>query len=208
MKTVDLPIDALQEAPWNPNVMDADVRRRLQESLERFGLVQNLVVRPLDNGIYEVLSGSQRLKALREQGITTALCVVVVVDDANARLLSQALNHIHGEDDLGLRAELLRQVLKKIPEAQVLSLLPETVQSLASLAELGSEDLVAHLQAWEEAQAARLRHLTIHLSNDQLGIVEQALERAASYVTQESDNPNKRGNAMFQLCKRYLEMQP
>jgi ParB family transcriptional regulator, chromosome partitioning protein len=48
MQMVDLPIDQLQEAPWNPKQMDEAMLQKLRESLTRYGLVQNLVVRPLD----------------------------------------------------------------------------------------------------------------------------------------------------------------
>ena len=62
-------------------------------------------------------------------------------DDAQARLLAQALNRIHGADDLGLRAELLRQVLKTVPETEILSLLPETKGSLSALTSMNQDTM-------------------------------------------------------------------
>ena len=104
MKVIDLPLVQLREAPWNPNRMEPAVQARLRTSVSRFGLVVNLVVRPLDDDSYEVLSGNQRLHLLQELDYANVPCVVVDLDDASARLLAQALNRIHGEDDLGLRA--------------------------------------------------------------------------------------------------------
>ena len=106
MQVVDLPLDGLLEAPWNPNEQDPDMMARLTESISRHGLVQNLVFRPLGDA-YEVLSGNQRLQVLRGIGDVKVPCVVINLDDAQARLLAQALNRVHGEDDLGLRAELI-----------------------------------------------------------------------------------------------------
>ncbi len=60
--------------------------------------------------------------------------MVVNLDDAPARLLTQALNRIQGEDDLGLRAELVRTILETIPEKEITAVLPETAGSLRSLA--------------------------------------------------------------------------
>ena len=108
MQTVDLRLDSLREAPWNPNSMDLAMVDRLRESLSRYGLVENLVVRPMDDGAYEVLSGNHRFQVLKELGFETVPCAVVDLDDAHAQLLAQALNHLHGNDDLGLRAELIR----------------------------------------------------------------------------------------------------
>ena len=105
-------LEQLYPATWNANRMDGAAISRLRESLARYGMVQNLVVRKLANANYEVLSGNQRLTVLRDLGYAEAPCVVVELDDARARLLAQALNRIQGEDDLGLRAELIRQVLE------------------------------------------------------------------------------------------------
>jgi len=132
---------------------------------------------------------------------------VVEADNSQAALLSQALNRIQGEDDLGLRAELLREVMAKLPEADVLAILPETARSLQALTSMGQEDMAAHLQAWQKAQGARLKHFQAQLTQPQLDVVEQALSLALSQSQVEHDegNPNQRGMALYLLCKSYLE---
>ena len=132
--------------------------------------------------------------------------MVVELDDARARLLSQALNHIKGDDDLGLRAGLVRQMLEALPQEELLAVLPETSESLQALASAGQEDLAEHLRAWEAAQSARLKHLQLQLTAGQLEVVEQALRRfIPSARGERQGNPNVRGIAMFLLCKDYLE---
>ena len=205
MRVVNLHVRGLMPAAWNANIMDDEGQRRLEASLERYGLVQNLVVRPVGSGAYEVLSGNQRLMALKETGVARVPCVVVELDDAQARLLAQAMNRINGEDDLGLRAELIRQVLKEVPKAEVLALLPETAESLKGLETLGLADLTEHLQAWEYAQATRLRHLTVQLTGEQLHTVEEAFERVGEGDTSNDGNPNTKGNALYRLSKHFLE---
>ena len=120
MQVTNIQIDRLRHAEWNPNYMDDSAISRLDRSIDRFGLVQNLVVRPVGGGEYEVLAGNQRLQILRQTGALEVPCVVVELGDAEARLLCQALNRIHGADDLGLRAELVREVLEAMPEEEVL----------------------------------------------------------------------------------------
>ena len=58
MKTVELSPEVLKPAPWNPNSMDEVGISRLLESLDRFGLVEPLVVRPVEDSRFEVLSGN------------------------------------------------------------------------------------------------------------------------------------------------------
>jgi len=206
MQIVDILLEMISEAPGNPNVMGEAMAQRLDEGMERFGQVVNLVVRPLEDGGYEMISGHQRAKALRKRGDTVAPCVVIELSDADARLLGQTLNHIHGEDDLGLRAELLREVLDSVGEDVVTALLPETRESLAALASLGQEDMASSLQAWESAQAARLKHLQVQLTTPQSEVVEKAIEHMLPRARElKSDSPNLRGKAIYLICRSYLE---
>jgi ParB family chromosome partitioning protein len=57
MEVVDIPLQLLREAPWNPNEADEATLRRLGASIGRFGTVLPLVVRPLDDA-YEVIGGN------------------------------------------------------------------------------------------------------------------------------------------------------
>ncbi len=205
MNIVELPLVCLHPAHWNPNTLAPPKRSQLKSSVTMFDIVENLVVRVLANNTYEVLSGNQRLEVYREMGLKTAPCVVVDLSDAEARLLAQVLNRLHGEDDLGLKAELVRTVLAELPEAEVLKVLPETAESLRDLSELGQQDLTEQLRASQQAQAARLKHVTFQLATDQLEVVEEAMERAMAGITGSDSNPNRRGSALFALCKSYLE---
>jgi ParB family chromosome partitioning protein len=210
VEVTDLPLDQIQEAPWNANQMDQAMRLRLRRSIQRFQLVVPLVVRPIRGPIgdlYETVGGAQRLQVLRELGFASAPCVVAEADDAEARLLSQALNRVQGEDDPGLRAELLRELLKRLPQEEVLKLLPETASGLQALASLGQQDIAGYLQSWRQSQSARLKHLTFQFSPPQLEVIEKALAQVMPQAKDAAtDNPNPRGNALYLLCKGYLEL--
>ncbi len=206
MKTVDISSTKLRPAPWNPNQMDERMMERLRESISRYGLVEPLVVRPLDDSLYEVLSGNQRLRVLQGMDLKFVPCVVVELNDTKAMLLAQALNSLRGEDDLALKGNLIKEVLTTIPEDRVLSLLPETIESLRSLSSFDQTDLAQHLQAWQQAQAAKLKHMILQLTQQQLEIVEEAINNMMPNVKEDnSGSPNKRGTAIYLLCKYYLE---
>ena len=207
MEIAELPLDRLKQATWNPNAMDSQGLARLQESIRRYGWVVPLVVRLLENGEYEVLSGNQRLTIAQKLGLESVSSVVVDLDDAHARLLAQALNHLHGEDDLGLRAELLRTVLEHLPQEDVLAVLPESAESLTELAALGQQDMAAYLEEWQHTRAARLRHFSAQLTEDQLALVRETLEPFVARVSVgEGGNPNRQGLALLLLCQTYREL--
>lgn len=206
MKIIELSVEKLNEAPWNPNQMDEATFKRLIESINRYGLVEPLVVRPSVDSQYEVLSGNQRLKAITSIGLKKVPCVVVDMNDAEAMLLAQTLNNLRGEDDQALKGKLIKAVLATIPEDRILSILPETKESLRSLTSFDQTDLAQHLQAWEQAQAARLKHMILQLTQQQLEVVEEAINNMMPNVKEDnSGSPNKRGTAIYLLCKYYLE---
>jgi ParB family chromosome partitioning protein len=204
MNIVDIPVDQLIEASWNPNIMDDATEDRLKESVRRYGSVQNLVVRAIDSDTFEVIGGNHRLRVFIEQGIKSVPCVVVDVDDAHAKALAQALNRVQGTDDIGLKAQVFRDILSELSEEEVLDLLPETVQSLRDLQSLTQTDLADHLRAWDKVQQVKLRHLTFQVSDDQLKVVEQVLQRSFDSQGTHPSNPGARGNALYAICQEYL----
>jgi ParB family chromosome partitioning protein len=208
MDLVSLALERIVVPDWNPNQMDQATRQRLMNSVIRFGLVVPLVVRLLMNGMFETVGGAHRLWVLRELGYKCALCVMVQADDIEARLLSQCLNRIAGTDDLGLKAELVKQVLEQLPPEEVLRLMPETAESLQAMASLGQDDLAQYLQNWQQAQSARLKHLTFQSRPGEVEVIEEALARFLPQARQGgSGNPNIRGVALFLLCQEYLNSQ-
>lgn len=131
-RTTDLPLDQLVVAAWNPNRMPPRLLARLRHSISTFGLVENLVARPHPEqpGMFEVVSGNQRLGLYLELGLESAPVVVVELDDAQARLLAQTLNRTRGSDDPKTYAALLERVLQEFTPVEVVQFLPETEATL------------------------------------------------------------------------------
>ena len=205
MEFVEIEINKLVNASWNANIMQPSMLEKLRESVYRYGVIENFVVRPIANGKFEVVGGNWRLQILAELRFDVAPCVIVDVDDADARLLAQALNRIEGTDDIGLRAQLVKKVLESIPQDEVLRILPETAESLKALASMGQEDMAVYLQRWQQAQSARLRHMQFQFTEDELSVVEQALKVSLRQVKEKTDNPNLRGRALVAICEKYLK---
>lgn len=205
MNVQSLPLASLHSAAWNPNTMPPAMTTHLRASLDRFGPVVPLVVRPEADG-YEVLGGNQRLAVFRQQPVDPVPCVVVEADDAEARLLAQALNAIHGQDDWNAKAALVRDLVAALPEAEILRLLPETPEAIRSWAHLGeqsAESLARALGAWNQAKAARLERLSFPLTADQKSVLETALAQMLP-VLPATDAPNRRAIALVTICQQWL----
>ena len=204
MQIDEVPSGKVFPAAWNANEMDPAMLVHLSASIGHFGLVSPLVVRKIGNGRYETIGGNQRLKVLKESGAQTIPCVVVEVNDAQAKVLSQGLINIHGSDNLGLRAELLRQILKTTPFKEVLSILPETQKSLAEASSQKQLSLEDYLKAQKLSQNARLQHFTVQLTAEQASVVEEAFNRLSAQLDIHG-GPKNRGAALYWLCQKFLK---
>lgn len=207
MKVTDIALTRLVPAPWNSNAMDRAMLARLARSVETFGFLEPLVVRDMGEGQFEIIGGSHRFQVLRETDATAAPCVIVEADDESARLLSQALNHIEGEDDPAMRADSLRIILAKFSESDVLSILPETSESLAELSNLGSITPEMYARSWQVRKAVSLKQVPFQVTEAQLAVVDQAISLALELASPEPGNPNRRGNALVHICREFIEDQ-
>jgi len=72
-----IPVDQLRE-PEDPDrtLFDEDAADELARSVRDHGIIEPLVVRPLEDGTFEVIAGHRRLLAARCVGLLEAPCVV------------------------------------------------------------------------------------------------------------------------------------
>ena len=54
MQVTEIELNLLRQAPWNPNVMDVVMAKKLGTSVGGYGIVENLVVRPLGDESFEM----------------------------------------------------------------------------------------------------------------------------------------------------------
>lgn len=124
LKTDQQATTALVPNDWNPNVMKARVLQAERESIEAYGFIDPITVRPhpTDEGRFQIIDGEHRWKVASELGIESVPVVVLDLDDNAARKLTIILNETRGRadvvdlgkllgdlaDDMGDTAELLR----------------------------------------------------------------------------------------------------
>lgn len=89
---VRLPLDALVDSPYQPRLRyDEQSLAELAESL-RFRQIEPILVRPLPEHRYEVLSGHRRKRAASLAQLVELDAVILDVDDSQARVLVLAAN--------------------------------------------------------------------------------------------------------------------
>jgi ParB family chromosome partitioning protein len=86
----EVPVDRIRPNPKQPRtVFDEDLLAELVASISEVGLLQPVVVRPLDDGDFELVMGERRLRATQLAGLSTIPAIIRRTEDAD--LLRDAL---------------------------------------------------------------------------------------------------------------------
>lgn len=132
-----IPLQKLK--PWaaNPRTISDAARSGLRSSLERFGVVEPIVVNRLGKRL-EVVSGHQRLGLLMDSGARRIRCVVLDLPKAEARALALSLNNraIQGEFTADVAA-LLSEIKTTLGPEAYAELALEAVKGQAVWREAG-----------------------------------------------------------------------
>ena len=93
-----LSIDDIQPFAGNPfQTRDTVEQALLQESISSFGIYSPVLVHPIDNGCYELISGHRRLEAAKASGLTEIPAVVRQMshDEAVIALVDSNIHREH-----------------------------------------------------------------------------------------------------------------
>jgi ParB family chromosome partitioning protein len=116
-----LPIHVLRE----PKVKLRDVNRESLEYLEMRdsildkGILQSLLVRPVDGDLYEIIEGLHRYTASKEVGLENLPCIIRECTDDEALVLQLAANAISPETKLAEYAQQLKRLMKRNPDMTI-----------------------------------------------------------------------------------------
>jgi len=96
--TATLPVGAIRPGKYQPRTrMDEQALKELAASIRAQGLIQPLLVRPLDKDRYELIAGERRWRAAQIAGLTEVPVLVREVPD-NAALAMGLIENIQRED--------------------------------------------------------------------------------------------------------------
>ncbi|PCH65175.1 MAG: chromosome partitioning protein ParB [Gammaproteobacteria bacterium] len=92
------PLDMIQPGKYQPRVdMSQESLEELADSIRAQGLVQPIVVRPVNGGHYEIIAGERRWRACKIAGLDTVAALVRDVSDRSAIAMA-LIENIQRED--------------------------------------------------------------------------------------------------------------
>lgn len=100
MKIVDVNVDELKEAEYNPRKINENDFNNLKQSIKDFGIVQPILVNSNPERLNIVIGGHQRLKAIKAMKIKKVPCIFIDLELSKERELNVRLNKNKGEFDL------------------------------------------------------------------------------------------------------------
>ncbi len=140
-RVLQLPLESIEPNPFQPRrVYDPAALEALSDSISQHGVLQPLVVRPVERG-YQLIAGERRLRASQMAGLTTVPVVVRQASDQQALLLA-------------LLENLQREDLNPLEEAHAF-------QRLADEFSLSHEDIAAGVGKDRSTVANTLRLLKL-----------------------------------------------
>lgn len=85
----NLPVDLIQRGRYQPRIeMNAERLQELSDSIKAQGVVQPIVVRPIEEGRYEIIAGERRWRASQQAGLHEIPAVIRDVPDQAAMCLA------------------------------------------------------------------------------------------------------------------------
>jgi len=95
---------------------ESDDISEVVETIRTHGILEPLVVRPIEGGKFEVVIGSRRIRAAERVGLDTTLCIVVEMSDQEAMELQWVENEERKDLTDYEKGRWLKEMMQKFPE--------------------------------------------------------------------------------------------
>lgn len=104
-------LDKLVKADWNYKNEDELTQSKLDNNVQKNGQVQNIIVRELDNGMYEICNGNHRLQSFQKKGLSQVIAYNLgKVSVEEGKRLAIETNETRFEPDNAKLAKLLEEL--------------------------------------------------------------------------------------------------
>lgn len=134
----DIEISKLVKAEWNYKQEDRRLSEKLARNIQRHGMVENLIVRELEGGKFEVINGNHRLDVCKDVLKMAKIHVYNVgkMEESAAKRLAIATNETKFENDELKLGETLKELEEAFGKEDLLMELPYSQSELQARLEL------------------------------------------------------------------------
>lgn len=141
-----IPVRDLRNADWNYKSSDESLSEKLAENIKRNGQIENLIVRSLGEGMFEVVNGNHRLDVLRKLGVENAICYDLGdISLPQAKRIAIETNETKFDTNNVKLAQLLKELSVEIPIIDLEATMPYSIKELENRIKMVDFD-------WEQFQ--------------------------------------------------------
>jgi hypothetical protein len=124
---VSIKVDKLQECDWNYKTDDEFLQEKLRQNMERNGQIENIIVREITGGKFEVVNGNHRYRVLKELGYEEAHCYNLgKVSETVAKRVAIETNETKFSVDSYLLANVVNDIKQEFDLEDLAATLPYT----------------------------------------------------------------------------------
>jgi ParB family chromosome partitioning protein len=194
-----LPVEFLQRGKFQPRKdIDPESLKELAASIKTQGVIQPIVVRPVDNDKYEIIAGERRWRASQMAGLQEVPVIVRHIDD-RAALAIALIENIQRQDlNVLEEAEALKRLVEEfeLTHQQVADAVGKSRAMISNLLRL--LDLHPEVKKWLSQNQLEMGHARALLSlpaDKQVEIGDKVIKqdltvRAVEKLIKELNNPS------------------
>jgi hypothetical protein len=180
-----IPLDLIIPAEWNYKTNDEEKARKLENNIRRNGQVENVLVRDLPTGYFEMVNGNHRQPAFRNVGMRFAFCYDCgPISLAEAQRLAIETNETRFDSDALKLGDLLGQLAQVYSIEELTATLPYSPESLSSMISLTDFDWRPPTLEQANGGPAKRKVLKLTLSAEAYGRWEEWLNRCTVEIGQ------------------------
>lgn len=141
---ISLPIDKMVKADWNYKTEHKELSEKLVSNIKRNGQIENLLVRELETGFYEVVNGNHRYDALKALGFEEAIVYNLgKITLAHAQRVAIETNETKFGTDVMKLSDLIGEISQAYDRDDLLATMPYSAKELDNMLDLVNYDFEA-----------------------------------------------------------------
>lgn len=165
---IEIETSKLVKADWNYKEDNEKLLEKLKSNIKRNGQIENIIIRELDTGFFEVVNGNHRFEALKQLGIEKIIAYNLgKITLSQAQRIAIETNETRFETDRIKLGETLKEISSDFLLDDLEKTMPFNEEELKNLVELVDFDWDQYQEKTEEINGKNNFNIIIVCSSEE-----------------------------------------
>jgi len=140
-----IPVERLVKADWNYKVNNEELSKKLTENIKRNGQIENIIVRDIADGKFEIVNGNHRLDTLVELGYKDVYCYNLGdISEIQAKRIAVETNETKFNSNTEILANIVADIIDEFDDSMLtLPWTQEEIDEMLGLDEVSDSEITA-----------------------------------------------------------------